>query len=173
MTAYCQAREQEAAASTAFSADSTYLAVSSVSGAISGYSSLPLFRDCDMRATKLRDSLYAQSSEWMGLGRYEDAASGFSALGDWQDSTLLQKYCRATALEEQAFYLEASELFSEIPEVLDAGSRAEAARAKENMRPLPAPLPRWAITVMPRHSEIVLLFSWSGRCFSPDLIPKR
>lgn len=130
MTVYCQAREQEAVASTAFSTDSTYLAVSSVSGAISGYSSLPLFRDCDMRATKLRDSLYAQSSEWLGLGRYEDAASGFSALGDWQDSTLLQKYCRAAALEEQAFYLEASELFSEIPEVLDAGSRAEAARAK-------------------------------------------
>ena len=129
MVTYCRAREQDALALAAFSADDPGLSVSALSEAFTLYSALPLFRDCDTRADHLRDSLYQKSSDWMNSDRYDSAASGFAALGDWQDSVVLQKYCQAAALEQQGSYTEAAELFSEIPEVLDSGTRAETARA--------------------------------------------
>ena len=129
MVTYCRAREQDALARTAFSADDTDLAVSSAGEAFTLYSALPLFRDSDARADHMRESLYEKSSDWMNSSRYDAAASGFGSLGDWQDSVALHKYCQAAALEQQEVYIEAAELFSEIPDVLDSAARAETARA--------------------------------------------
>ena len=125
MTSYCQAREQEAAAQAAVSTGEADTAVSAAGEALEGYDSLALFRDSDDRAANCRGLLYSRATEWMNLGKYEAAASGFSALGSWQDSDELQKYCKAAAMEANGAYADAAELFAEIPEVLDSKTRAE------------------------------------------------
>ena len=130
MDTYCQAREQEVLAQTAFSAGDAEQAADACLEAYTLFSGLALFRDSDVRGASCRDQLYTKATEWMNSGNYEAAASAFAALGNWQDSSELQKYCRASAMEAQASYLEAADLFSEIPEILDAGTRSEAAREK-------------------------------------------
>ncbi len=130
MVTYSRAREQEALAQIAFSDDDTEHAVDALSDAFTLYSALPLFRDSDSRAESARNTLYQKSTEWINLERYDAAASGFAALGNWQDSSELHKYCQAAVLEQQASYTAAADLFSEIPEVLDSGERAAAARDK-------------------------------------------
>ena len=124
MVSYCRAREQEAAAQTAFSSGETDTAVTTAGEALEGYDKLALFRDSDDRAASCRGLLYSQANEWMNLGKYEAAASGFSALGNWQDSDELQKYCKAAALEADGAYAAAAELFAEIPKILDSKTRA-------------------------------------------------
>ena len=94
------------------------------------YSALPLFRDCDTLGAACRDQLYARGTEWMNAGNYDGAASCFEALGDWQDCAGLATYCKAAALESSSSYVEAAQLFSTIPMVLDAASRAENARSQ-------------------------------------------
>ena len=61
---------------------------------------------------------------------YAQAAAGFDALGGWQDSAGLAKYCRASLLLAQNSRVEAAALFSEIPDVLDSAAQAENARAQ-------------------------------------------
>ena len=124
MSSYCKARECE---ETAFSTADADAAVSACADAYQLYTDLSLFRDCDDRAANCRELLYSKASEWMSLGRYEDAASAFSALGGWQDSAGLETYCRASALENGGSYAAAAELFTEIPGVLDADERAASA----------------------------------------------
>ena len=124
MSSYCCARERE---QTAFSAADADEAVSACADAYQIYTGLTLFRDSDDRAGNCRELLYSNATEWMDLGRYEAAASAFSALGGWQDSAGLEKYCRASALEGQGSYAAAAKLYSEIPEYLDSGTRADSA----------------------------------------------
>ena len=124
MSSYCKARERE---ETAFSTADADAAVTACAEAYRLYTDLSLFRDCDDRAANCRELLYSKASEWMNLGRYEDAASAFSALGGWQDSAGLETYCRASALENGGSYAAAAELFTEIPGVLDADERAASA----------------------------------------------
>ncbi len=128
MDTYCQAREQEAIAQAAFQSADTDLAVSSCMEACGLYSGLALFRDSDVRASDNRELLYTKATEWMNQGSFDAAASGFAALEDWQDSSRLQTYCRASALEQKSEYAEAAELFSQIPDVLDSNAREDAAR---------------------------------------------
>ncbi|MBQ9663265.1 MAG: hypothetical protein IJV40_08965 [Oscillospiraceae bacterium] len=128
MLTYCEARAQEAAAEAAFAASDAELAVSASREAFTRYSELSFFRDSDQRTADCRNRLYAQSSEWMNLSRYDAAASGFAALGTFEDSAVLQKYCKAAALEDQGSYIEAANLYSEIPDVMDASARAESAQ---------------------------------------------
>ncbi len=123
---YCEAREQEAIAQSAFESQDAKLAVSAGKDAYERYSSLSLFRDSDERAAGCRDSLYTWATEWMNLGHYEDAAECFKALSGWQDCAQMEKYCRAAALEQQGAYVEAAEVYSEIPDLLDSASRAES-----------------------------------------------
>ena len=66
----------------------------------------------------------------MNRGLYAQAAAGFDALGGWQDSAGLAKYCRASLLLAQNSRVEAAALFSEIPDVLDSAAQAENARAQ-------------------------------------------
>ena len=130
MVSYCQARQLEATAQTAFASDDPESAVDACHDAYTHYTALSLFRDSDRRAAACRDQLYGESTEWMNLGRYDAAASGFSVLGSWQDSDRLYQYCKAAALESRGSYAEAAELYAEIPDVLDAVSRADSARAQ-------------------------------------------
>ena len=130
MTSYCRARAQDALAQTAFSSGDAAGAVGAAMEAYTLYSALPLFRDCDTLGAACRDQLYARGTEWMNAGNYDGAASCFEALGDWQDSAGLATYCKAAALESSSSYVEAAQLFSTIPMVLDAASRAENARSQ-------------------------------------------
>ena len=130
MVSYAQARKQEALAEAALASGNADAAVSANGEACALYAALPLFRDCDTRVSRIRDELYAGSKEWMNQGSYEKAAAGFAALGDWQDCAPLLKYCEAGALEAQEQYVEAAEHYEEIPDMLDASARAEAARGK-------------------------------------------
>ena len=110
MLSYCLARQQEALAQTAFASDDADQAVPACAEAIGGYTGISLFRDTDTR--------------------YAQAAAGFDALGGWQDSAGLAKYCRASLLLAQNSRVEAAALFSEIPDVLDSAAQAETARAQ-------------------------------------------
>ena len=130
MVSYSRAKAQDAFAQTAFSSGDAAGAVAAAMEAYTLYSALPLFRDSDTRGAECRDQLYARATEWMNAGRFDEAAACFEALGDWQDCPGLQTYCRAAALESRASYVEASRLFSTVPTVLDAASRAESARAQ-------------------------------------------
>ena len=126
MVSYTQAREQESIAQA--SPEDVKMAVNANLRAYELYSSLPLFRDSDTRAVTCRDRIYEQSQECLKLSRFDDAAAGFAALGDWQDSAMLQTYCVAAGLEQQGSFADAADLFAEIPETLDAASREESAR---------------------------------------------
>jgi hypothetical protein len=128
MVSYCLAREQEALAQAAFSSDDTDAALRASAEAVSSYTSLSLFRDSDTRVSDCRSLIEAKSKEWMNAGRWADAAAGFDALGGWQNSNELAKYCRASLLLEQGSRVEAAALFSEIPDVLDSAAKAETAR---------------------------------------------
>ena len=130
MTSYCRAQAQDAAAQAAFSSGDANGAVGAAMEAYALYSALPLFRDSDTRGAACRDQLYSKATEWMNAGRFDEAAACFEALGDWQDCAGLQTYCKAAALESRASYVEAAKLFSEVPTVLDAASRAENARSQ-------------------------------------------
>ena len=130
MTSYCRAQAQDAAAQAAFSSGDANGAVGAAMEAYALYSALPLFRDSDTRGAACRDQLYSKATEWMNAGQFNEAAACFEALGDWQDCAGLQTYCKAAALESRASYVEAAKLFTEIPMVLDAASRAENARAQ-------------------------------------------
>ncbi len=130
MLSYCLAREQEALAQTAFASDDADQAVPACAEAISGYTAISLFRDTDTRASDCRNLLYTKSTDWMNRGLYAQAAAGFDALGGWQDSAGLAKYCRASLLLAQNSRVEAAALFSEIPDVLDSAAQAETARAQ-------------------------------------------
>ena len=130
MVSYSRARAQDALAQAAFSSGDAAGAVAAAMEAYTLYSALPLFRDSDTYAADCRDQLYARATEWMNAGRFDEAAACFEALGDWQDCAGLQTYCKAAALESRASYVEAAKLFSTVPTVLDAASRAEAARTQ-------------------------------------------
>ena len=130
MTSYSHARAQDALAQAAFSSGDAAGAVGAAMEAYALYTALPLFRDSDTRGAQCRDQLYARATEWMNAGSFEEAAACFGALGDWQDCAGLQTYCEAAALASRASYVEAADLFSTIPTVLDAASRAESARAQ-------------------------------------------
>lgn len=130
MSIYCSAREQEVLVQTGFAAGDALSASRASQEAYSLYSSLALFRDSDARAALCRDQLYTQSKEWLNNGSFEQAAAGFAALGDWQDCAALRKYCEASELEKQGSYVEAADLFSEIPGTLDAEIRSETARGR-------------------------------------------
>ena len=130
MVSYSRARAQDALAQAAFSSGDAAGAVAAAMEAYTLYSALPLFRDSDIYAADCRDQLYARATEWMNAGRFDEAAACFEALGDWQDCAGLQTYCKAAALESRASYVEAAKLFSTVPTVLDAASRAEAARTQ-------------------------------------------
>ena len=130
MTSYCRAQAQDAAAQAAFSSGDANGAVGAAMEAYALYSALPLFRDSDTRGAACRDQLYSKATDWMNAGRFDEAAACFEALGDWQDCAGLQTYCKAAALESRASYVEAAKLFSEVPTVLDAASRAENARSQ-------------------------------------------
>ena len=130
MTSYCRAQAQDAAAQAAFSSGDAAGAVGAAMEAYALYAALPLFRDSDTRGAACRDQLYSKATEWMNAGQFDEAAACFEALGDWQDCAGLQTYCKAAALESRASYVEAAKLFTEIPTVLDAASRAENARAQ-------------------------------------------
>ena len=130
MVSYCQARKQEALAQSAFSAGDAAAAANACAEAVNSYTALSLFRDSDDRASACRDLLYTKASDWMNAGRYEDAASCFAALGSYRDSAGLQQYCRASQLLQQGSGLEAADVFSEIPDILDSAAQAEAARSQ-------------------------------------------
>ena len=130
MCTYCLAREQEANMQAGFSSGDTDAAVGAAMDALGHYRELPLFRDCNTRAEACGELLYTRASEWMQAGSFADAASAFEALGNWQDSAALQKYCLASSLEQQSRYVEAADLFAEIPDVQDASARADAARQR-------------------------------------------
>lgn len=127
MDSYSRARKQEDLAQAALSRQNADEAVQAGMEAYVLYSGLSLFRDSDARAAACRELLYTNASEWMSLGRFDAAAAAFAALSGWQDSAVLQKYCEASALEQQGSYLEAAEVFNEIADSMDAGARASAA----------------------------------------------
>ena len=128
MDSYCRARQQEAVAQAAFTSEDAEAAVLGLIEAASIYTELSLFRDSDMRAADCRDQIFGKAKEWMNLNQYDEAAYGFEALGDWQESRVLKEYCKAASLEQKGAYLEAADLFSQIPDVLDSVSRAENVR---------------------------------------------
>ncbi len=128
MLPYCKAREKDAVAQTAISSEEMDQAVDAGSEAIAMYAGLPFFRDSSTRAENLRNTLFTYASEKMGIGEYSVAANAFGALGNWQDSPSLQKYCQAAALEAQNSCVEAAALYEEISDFQDAAARAEAAR---------------------------------------------
>lgn len=130
MVSYCQAWKQEALARSAFASGDADAAIRACTEAADSYASLSLFRDSDERAEACRDLLYTTASDWMKAGRYEDAASCFAALGAYRDSAGLERYCRASQLLQQGSGLEAADIFSEIPDVLDSAAQAEAARSQ-------------------------------------------
>ena len=93
MSSYCKARERE---ETGFSSADADAAVTACAEAYRLYTDLSLFRDCDDRAANCRELLYSKASEWMSLGRYEDAASfPLSAAGrtvrGWKPTAGLQR----------------------------------------------------------------------------------
>ena len=130
MVSYCLAREQEAVAENACAGGDADAAANACREAAGLYSSLSLFRDSDDRVAACRSQLYEKSTEWMSLGSYREAASGYAALGDYQDSSGLQRYCSAAQLMQQGSFMEAADLFSQIPEVLDSPAQADTARSR-------------------------------------------
>ena len=126
MDSYCRGREQEALMQTAISSGDADSAAAAGMAAYESYTALSLFRDSDTRAIECRDLLYSQAEEWMNTTQYEAAAATFAALGSWQDSAQLEKYCRAAALELQGSYKEAANLYAEIPGIRDSSERADA-----------------------------------------------
>ncbi len=109
--------------------------------AADGFRSLGSFKDCPLMLSyclareqeALAQTAFAsddKSTDWMNRGLYAQAAAGFDALGGWQDSAGLAKYCRASLLLAQNSRVEAAALFSEIPDVLDSAAQAENARAQ-------------------------------------------
>ena len=127
MILYTQACRQEARVQASLASGNADGAVEACLEAYARFSELPLFRDSDRRAEACRELLYSGATDWMNQNRYEAAAAAFAALGGWRDSAGLQKYCEAAALEAQGSPVEAAALFAEVPDVLDASSRAEAA----------------------------------------------
>ena len=130
MISYCLGRKQEALLEAACASDDADAAADSCREAVRLYSSLSLFRDSDERAAACRELISAKSTSWMSLGAYREAASGFAALGDYQGSAGLQQYCSAALLLQQGSFVEAADLFSQIPDVLDSQEQAEAARSR-------------------------------------------
>ena len=61
-------------------------------------------------------------------GDYERAMAAFTALNGFQDSARMLTYCDACLLEQQESWMEAAEEFLQIPDILDASARADAAR---------------------------------------------
>ena len=130
MQTYCLAREQETLAQEAAAAGDADAAVKAGQEAFAGYSGLALFRDSDTRAADCRYRIYTQAEEWMRQENFDAAAGGFAALEGWQDSTGLEQYCRAASLEQNGRFVEAAALFAEMPDVLNAGMRADEALKK-------------------------------------------
>ena len=127
MEIYCRAREKEAVLEYSSPEDAS-VTVSCGLEAYTLFSNLSFFRDCDDRAAYCRGLLYDKASEWMDLGRYEEAAAGFEAIDDWQDSDKMETYCKASALEKEGFYTQAAELFSQIPDFMDSKIKTDSAQ---------------------------------------------
>ena len=126
MLLYCKARALEHDADSAYTEDFANAAVNAGQEAYALFTKLAFFRDSDSRASACRDQLYSRSLEWMNLSRYKDAASGFAALADWQDSAALCLYSKASDLEQQGAFIEAADVFLTISDFRDSSSRADA-----------------------------------------------
>ena len=128
MVIYCSAREWESYAAAAYDSDHTDEAVNASQEAYVLFSDLSFYRDCDTRAAACREQIFSKASEWMRLDRFKEAADAFAVLDSWQDSDKLKIYCEASDLEKQGSYIDAANLFSEIPDLLDSGNRAVTAK---------------------------------------------
>lgn len=128
MLHYYEGREAEAAGRAALSAGDSGTALSLLKNAAEIYGSLPAFRDTAQRGPDCLRTLYEQGRTLLGSAQYAAARDLFEPLGDYEDSAGLKIYCDACLLEADGAYLDAAACFSEIPSVLDAGTRADADR---------------------------------------------
>ena len=71
---------------------------------------------------------YRQAEELLEAGRYEEAASAFSAYGEYRDSAQLHRYATAMALLETGQYDEAAKIFDALGDFRDSAERALACR---------------------------------------------
>ena len=107
-------------------------------------------RDYDVALAQLDQKEYEQAAgAFEALGSYEDAArlcmysravlaardgdydlamAAFTALNGFRDSAGMLSYCEACLLEREESWMTAVEKFLQIPDILDASARADAAR---------------------------------------------
>ena len=71
---------------------------------------------------------YRQAEKLLQAGRYEEAASAFSAYGEYRDSAQLYRYAEAMALLEAEQYNEAAAAFAALGDYEDSAERALACR---------------------------------------------
>ena len=129
MLQYYTVRESETAGRSALSAGDYSGALSLLKQAAADYDTFSGLRDTAERAASCLSALYEQGRGLLEAGRYAEARDLFAGLGDVNDSSGMKTYCEACLLDADGESLEAAALFAGIPSVLDASSRAEAARA--------------------------------------------
>ena len=128
MMQYYEVRETEASGHEALTAGDNKTALSLLLGATEQYHMMPAFRDTLQRADDCLNTLYTRSRELLDAGQYAEARDLFAALGSLNDSAGMKVYCEASLLDAEGSSLEAAAKFAEIPNILDAASRAENSR---------------------------------------------
>ena len=128
MLRYFEGREIEDAGRRALSEDDYSAAVDSLKSAVNVYQSLADFRDSYERGADCINILYDRAVSLLSAHRFPEARDLFAALDTWRDSAELKAYCDACILELDGLWLQAADVFSSIPSVLDAAQRADADR---------------------------------------------
>ncbi len=128
MLLYYHAREAESNGRVALESDDFSTALHLLKKAAEAYGTLSIVRDAEQREEDCLGLLYKHGLSLIEGKQYSIAFDTFTELDTFQDSQGLRDYCKACLLEEKSAYLEAAEVFSEIPEILDAAERADSNR---------------------------------------------
>ena len=128
MLLYYHAREAESNGRVALESDDFSTALHLLKKAAEAYGTLSIVRDAEQREKDCLGLLYKHGLSLIEGKQYSIAFDTFTELDTFQDSQGLRDYCKACLLEEESAYLEAAEVFSEIPEILDAAERADSNR---------------------------------------------
>lgn len=75
---------------------------------------------------------YSNAQKLYDSGQYADAATTFTALGDYKDSADMAKYAQATELYNNGHYADAATVFAELGNFRDAKERHESALTAYN-----------------------------------------
>ena len=128
MRDYYEGRETETKGREALETGDFDAAAELLMSAAGRYEALSDFRDASRRAAGCLDTLYDQGCTLLRDSDYAEASDLFAVLDSYKDSSEMQEYCEACRLEETGAHLEAAARFEQIPTILDAAARAEAAR---------------------------------------------